>query len=61
MLLTRQGPLFMSDMVRAANMTATAWEAEMAERGHLSQHAFSCNFASPYECAVCDPIIVVDD
>ena len=42
-------------------MTAAAWEAELAEKGHLSQHAFSCNFASSYECAVCDPIIVVND
>ena len=57
-LLTRQGPLFTEDLIRAANISATDWEAEMQERGHLSQKAFSCNFAAPYECAVCDPMIV---
>ena len=48
-------------MIRASNISATEWEAEMQERGHRSQASFSNNFTLPFECAVCEPMIVDDE
>ena len=46
---TRQGPLYVPDWVRAANMTAEEWEVEMQGRGHRSQQSFSLNYTLPFE------------